>query len=219
MEIERKFTVKTLPGDLEQYSSQKIQQAYLSTDPVVRVRRSDEDYSLTYKGRGFLSREEANLPLTLSAYRRLLSKADGQLITKTRWRIPYAGYTIELDVFEPPLAPLVLAEVEFPSEAEALAFQPPDWFDQEVTYDPAYCNAALSQGPKPEIRPGRYRHFKGMEYEVLYVAAHSETREPMVVYRAMYGDHSVWVRPASRWNELVTRDGRTVPRFTYLEDA
>lgn len=66
------------------------------------------------------------------------------------------------------------------------------------------------------IRPGRYRHFKGNEYEVLYLATHSETREPMVVYRALYGEQGVWVRPASMWNETVTRDGVTYRRFTYI---
>lgn len=66
------------------------------------------------------------------------------------------------------------------------------------------------------IRPGKYRHFKGREYEVLYVATHSETMEPMVVYRALYGQRGVWVRPAAMWNESVERDGVTVPRFTYI---
>jgi len=66
------------------------------------------------------------------------------------------------------------------------------------------------------IRPGRYRHFKGREYEVLYTATHSETLEPMVVYRALYGERGVWVRPASMWNETVTRDGVTYQRFTYI---
>lgn len=66
------------------------------------------------------------------------------------------------------------------------------------------------------IRPGRYRHFKGGEYEVLYTATHSETLEPMVVYRALYGERGVWVRPASMWNETVTRDGVTCRRFTYI---
>ena len=66
------------------------------------------------------------------------------------------------------------------------------------------------------IRPGRYRHFKGNEYEVLYLATHSETREPMVVYRALYGERGVWVRPASMWNETVTRDGVTYRSFTYI---
>ena len=67
-----------------------------------------------------------------------------------------------------------------------------------------------------EIRLGRYRHFKGSEYEVLHLAKHSETQEPMVVYRALYGEHGVWVRPASMWNETVERDGRTYRRFTYI---
>ena len=66
------------------------------------------------------------------------------------------------------------------------------------------------------IEPGRYRHFKGKEYEVLCVARHSETLEEMVVYRALYGDFGVWVRPASMWNETVVRDGKTYCRFTKL---
>lgn len=69
-----------------------------------------------------------------------------------------------------------------------------------------------------EIKPGRYRHFKGNEYEVLYIAKHSETLEPMVVYKALYGDGGVWVRPAEMWNETVTRDGKTFKRFEYIGD-
>lgn len=64
------------------------------------------------------------------------------------------------------------------------------------------------------ILPGKYRHFKGNEYEVLCIAKHSETMEDMVVYRALYGGHGIWVRPASMWNETVTRDGKTFRRFT-----
>lgn len=67
-----------------------------------------------------------------------------------------------------------------------------------------------------EIKIGRYRHFKGNEYEVLYLAKHSETLEPMVVYRALYGEHGVWVRPAKMWNETVERDGQTYTRFTFI---
>lgn len=67
-----------------------------------------------------------------------------------------------------------------------------------------------------EIRIGKYRHFKGKEYEVLFVATHSETEEKMVVYRKLYDDFSVWVRPASMWNEVVTRDGKTSRRFEYI---
>ena len=69
-----------------------------------------------------------------------------------------------------------------------------------------------------DIKPGKYRHFKGKEYEVLGVASHSETMEPMVVYRALYGEHGLWVRPASMWNETVERDGAIYQRFTYLGD-
>ena len=63
------------------------------------------------------------------------------------------------------------------------------------------------------LRPGRYRHFKGKEYELLFVATHSETLEPMVVYRALYGERGIWVRPAAMWSEIVDRDGYRGPRF------
>ncbi len=66
------------------------------------------------------------------------------------------------------------------------------------------------------IKPGRYQHFKGMEYEVIGIASHSETLEPMVVYKALYGDGGLWVRPAKMWNETITRDGQTFLRFTYI---
>lgn len=67
-----------------------------------------------------------------------------------------------------------------------------------------------------EIKIGRYRHFKGNEYEVLYIAKHSENLEDMVVYRALYGDGGVWVRPAAMWNETVERDGKVYKRFTFI---
>lgn len=73
------------------------------------------------------------------------------------------------------------------------------------------------RGYNMTIKVGRYRHFKGNEYEVLYTAKHSETMEEMVVYRALYGDFGIWVRPASMWNEMVERDGKRYQRFTYLE--
>ena len=68
-----------------------------------------------------------------------------------------------------------------------------------------------------EIQPGKYRHFKGKEYEVLHLARHSETEEWMVVYRALYGDFGVWVRPAAMWLETVERDGKVMPRFQRIE--
>ena len=67
-----------------------------------------------------------------------------------------------------------------------------------------------------ELKKGKYRHFKGNEYELIDIARHSETMEPMVVYRALYGEGGLWVRPASMWNELVDRDGYRGPRFQYI---
>ncbi len=69
------------------------------------------------------------------------------------------------------------------------------------------------------VKPGLYRHFKGNYYQVIGTARHSETMEELVVYRALYGERGLWVRPASMWNELVERDGRTVKRFTYMGNA
>ena len=123
MEIERKFLIKKLPDNLTSYKARKIEQAYLCTDPVVRVRRDNDDYYLTYKSRGMIVREEYNLPLTKEAYGHLLAKADGNIITKTRYEIPEKdNLTIELDVFEGKFDGLLLAEVEFASEEEALGY-------------------------------------------------------------------------------------------------
>ena len=69
-----------------------------------------------------------------------------------------------------------------------------------------------------EIKIGKYRHFKGGEYEVLYIAKKSETLEETVVYKALYGDGEVWARPASMWNEIVERDGKRYKRFTFIQD-
>ena len=151
MEIERKFLVLHLPKDLGDYPHDTIEQGYLCTDPVVRVRRQGESYVLTYKGPGLMVREEYNLPLNESGYAHLRAKADGTPITKERYRIPFGGHTIELDIFAKPFAPLVLAEVEFDTEEVAKAFTPPDWFGREVTGDPAYTNANLSRRGGLEI--------------------------------------------------------------------
>ncbi len=70
--------------------------------------------------------------------------------------------------------------------------------------------------PLPILRTGRYRHYKGGEYELVGVAYHSETLEPMVVYRALYGTRELWVRPAAMWTETVTVEGKAVPRFRYV---
>ena len=146
MEIERKFLIKHVPDNLSSYPFHTIEQAYLCTEPVVRIRRQDDDYILTYKSKGFLSREEYNLPLDKHAYQHLKTKADGIVIAKRRYLISLAGnLTIELDIFEAPYQDLQLAEIEFSSEDEANAFVPPHWFGEEVTYSSAYQNSTLSQ--------------------------------------------------------------------------
>lgn len=162
MEIERKFTIKALPENLEQYPCHHIEQAYLNVNPVVRVRKEDHTYYMTYKGSGMLEREETNLPLTKEAYLHLRQKADGNIISKKRYEIPlrHPGFregfptppadyalTIELDIFDQPFAPLIIAEVEFGSREAAEAFMPPEWFDKEVTYDPKYHNSYMSLSP------------------------------------------------------------------------
>ncbi len=146
MEIERKFLPTELPQDLSQFAFHKIEQGYLCTSPVVRIRRSDDDYYLTYKSKGMLAREEYNLPLTAEAYEHLKPKADGRIIAKTRYLIPLDDtLTVELDIFEGDLAPLILAEVEFASEEEANAFVPPAWLGEDVTYDSRYHNSNMSK--------------------------------------------------------------------------
>ena len=148
MEIERKFLIKKLPDNLTSYKARKIEQAYLCTDPVVRVRRDNDDYYLTYKSKGMIVREEYNLPLTKEAYGHLLAKADGNIITKTRYEIPEKdNLTIELNVFEGKFDGLLLAEVEFASEEEALGYIPPEWFGEDVSNSIKYHNSTLSRLP------------------------------------------------------------------------
>ncbi len=162
MEIERKFTIKHMPENLESYSFHYIEQAYLSVSPVVRVRKEDDEYYLTYKGSGMLARDEYNLPLDEQSYYHLREKADGNIISKRRYLIPLKNpgfkegfpappddytLTIELDVFDAPFAPLTMAEVEFGSREAAVAFVPPEWFDQDVTYCEEYHNSYMAMNP------------------------------------------------------------------------
>jgi len=144
-EIERKYLITKLPDNLSSYSFHEIEQGYLCTDPVVRIRRQDNNYYLTYKSKGLMVREEYNLPLTDESYAHLKKKIDGHLIVKKRYLIPYGSYTIELDQFSSPLPDLILAEVEFPTEEEANSFQAPDWFGQDVTHSPNYHNSTISK--------------------------------------------------------------------------
>ena len=146
MRVERKYLIDTLPDHLEQYECRQIKQGYLNTDPVVRIRKSNDKYTLTYKGAGLMCREEYNLPLNSESFAHLKKKIDGILIEKKRYLIPLTEkLTIELDVFEGELAPLVLAEVEFETKEEAERFVPPAWFGEDVTFSSKYHNSTLSK--------------------------------------------------------------------------
>lgn len=146
MEIERKFIPKYLPDNLDSYEHHDIQQAYLNTSPVIRIRKQDEDYFLTYKGSGMMSREEYNLPLNQKSYFHLLTKADGNIITKTRYLIPlFNSLTAELDIFHDIFDGRLLVEVEFNSIEDANSFIPPEWFGEDVTYDKKYHNSNMSK--------------------------------------------------------------------------
>ncbi len=146
MEIERKYLVAALPEGYSSFPSHSIEQAYLCTEPVVRVRKEDDRYYLTYKSKGLLEREEYNLPLTGEAYSHLLSKADGMVLTKRRYLIPMEGttLTIELDIFSGAYQGLCLAEVEFETRQDAESFVPPDWFGRDVTFSGEYQNSRLA---------------------------------------------------------------------------
>ena len=127
MEIERKYLVNQVPADYMEFPCHAIEQAYLCTSPVVRIRKEDDSYYLTYT--------------------HLLKKADGIILTKTRYLIPLEGsdhLTIELDIFDGTYKGLILAEVEFPTEEEALTFIPPQWFGKDVTFSGEYQNSRLA---------------------------------------------------------------------------
>lgn len=149
LEIERKYLINELPFSLKGFDVRIIEQGYLCTRPVVRIRRDNNKYELTYKSGGLLKRREETLPLSKEAYEHLATKIDGRLIQKKRYMIPLDGVnselTIELDIFEGDLAPLMLAEVEFPDEETANQFTAPDWFGADVTFCGQYHNSYLSQ--------------------------------------------------------------------------
>ncbi|MDD3251012.1 MAG: CYTH domain-containing protein [Lachnospiraceae bacterium] len=151
MEIERKYRIVTPPKHYQDYPYHELEQAYLCTEPVVRVRREDNTFYLTYKSKGLLAREEYNLPLTQEAYEHLLSKADGLILKKRRYLIPISDseLTIELDLFSGDYEGLMLAEVEFASVDDANRFTPPSWFGPDVTLSGEYQNSRLSQKKIP----------------------------------------------------------------------
>ena len=154
MEIEKKYLVKEVPNDLTKYDVWELEQCYLCTNPTVRIRKKNDSYILTYKNRNEKEKklagdslcvsQEVEMPLTKEAYYHLKDKADGTCICKSRYRIPYGKYTIELDVFHKEKEGLILAEVEFDSVEEAHVFIPPHWFGEDVSGNYQYSNSYLS---------------------------------------------------------------------------
>lgn len=154
MEIEKKFLLQRIPEHLESFEKKEIEQGYLCTDPVVRIRKSNDRYILTYKSRMGLDPQEnedvrvnheVEVPLNQQGYEHLKQKIDGNLIQKCRYLIPLPdGHTGELDVFDGTLKGLSFVEVEFSDEEDASAFVPPEWFGKNVSDDRRYSNSFLS---------------------------------------------------------------------------
>lgn len=159
MEIERKYLVRQLPDDLDQYEHLEIEQAYLCTSPTLRIRRMGDAYILTVKqhlrtpGSSAIHNREEEFALTADSYNHLLAKCDKGRVSKTRYRInlrrqqsdgAYEGLVAELDIFHGCHLGLMLVEVEFPNTDAANAFVPPAWFGEDVSTDPRYRNSSLA---------------------------------------------------------------------------
>jgi adenylate cyclase len=155
MEIERKFLVSAPPADLDRRPSSAIRQGYLAIaadGTEVRLRQRDGAAVLTVKSGGQLARVEEELPLDPGAFERLWPLTAGRRVEKVRHLVPAgAGLTIELDVYGGDLAGLVVAEVEFPSEAEARAFVAPGWLGEDVTGDERFKNQRLATAGAPPV--------------------------------------------------------------------
>ena len=151
MEIERKYLVKRPPGNMNSCPKLEIWQAYISTDPVIRIRKSGEDFFLTVKGEGAVAREEFEMAITPGQYAKLLAKSETAPLEKTRHLIPIeGGLTAELDMYCGALTGLVTVEVEFASLEDAEGFTPPEWFGKDVSADFMYRNVNLAVYGLPE---------------------------------------------------------------------
>ena len=155
MEIERKFLLEAPPADLARHPASALEQGYLAIHAdgtEVRIRRRDGAAVLTVKSGGGLARVEEELPLDAGTFERLWPLTAGRRIEKVRHLIPAEapGLVIELDVYGGDLGGLVVAEVEFSSEAAAAAFAPPAWLGREVTGDARFKNQRLAVDGPPE---------------------------------------------------------------------
>lgn len=149
IEIERKFSVKYLPDGLEKYAQHHIAQGYISIGSdgkEIRLRSKDHEYFLTVKSGGSLVRAEYEIEISRDQFQDLWPATEGKRLEKTRYIIPD---NIELDIYHGDLEGLMTAEVEFKSEEESEDFTPPDWFDEELTYDKKYKNQSLALEGSP----------------------------------------------------------------------
>ena len=151
MEIERKFLVRKVPDNLEQYPHSSLTQSYISREPVIRLRKiqreEETSFVLTVKSGGLAVRQEFELGLQEAEYERLFQKVEGRVLQKVRYIIPLEdGYMAELDRFEGELSGLWLVEVEFPSVEAMNEFKPPEWFGEDVSGSAQYHNSVLSGG-------------------------------------------------------------------------
>jgi len=151
-EIERKFLLRALPDNLEQYPHNAISQGYITTDSSneVRVRSKGKAHFLTVKQGDGLHRTEVEIGLTEEQFNDLWGLTQNQRMKKIRYDFPYLETVVEIDVYSNALAPLIVAEVEFSSIEESHAFMLPDFFGQEVTQDKNYKNASLVVHGLPE---------------------------------------------------------------------
>jgi CYTH domain-containing protein len=154
IEIERKFLVKELPADLENYPQSEIMQGYLiitDNDIEVRIRKKGDKYFETVKAGSGLVRKESEKEIPKEAFWDHWPLTEGKRVQKVRYEILYNGKLIELDVYSGELEGLAVAEVEFDSEEESVSFTPPEWFGKEVTHDERYKNKNLALHGKPSV--------------------------------------------------------------------
>lgn len=159
MEIEKKYLVNRIPENLQEYTCFEIEQGYLCASPIVRIRKINDEYILTYKSHKFfkdtpklaipdniIACEEVELPLSEESYEHLCKKVDNNLIRKRRYKIPlYGDYVAELDIFSEHLEGLVVVEVEFRDPLQASLFVKPSWFGEDISAETRYGNASLSR--------------------------------------------------------------------------
>lgn len=156
MEIERKFLLNNLPDNLENYQRLDLEQAYISTEPVIRIRKkataSETRYILTVKSTGLMARQEFELDIDESSYNNLLKKAEGNVISKYRYLIPLDNsLTLELDIFHGKFKGLVIGEIEFPDKDSAKKYTSPEYLSEEVTFDTRFHNSTMSNMSDDEI--------------------------------------------------------------------